>query len=429
MYVSKPTLKNRKLTNTVTTSKELTKYIKQKQLFLEYENEIHANESILNIPMTATLLPLAWLTGSDIYIDIIDQTFKESMDKLKTLFQKMYPKASFKTEIIAEKLVKNHLKVENRENRTGLMFSGGVDSMYSLINNINKKPNLIMMWGADNFQYPEHAPHWKKTISIYKQFAQEKDLSLDIIKTNITQILDLRRIEHQYHQELYNGSLRSGISHSLLLLPAAAPLSEGRFNQMIIAASYTPEFDLSRSPRAAVPELDEMINWANVSVIHDGFISRKEKIDGISQYYKNNGVMLRVCLRSEINDGKINDSKCEKCRRTIASLVLAGIDPNECGFTADETFFKDLRRYWENRTAVRYGSWLEIQRLIPDKLEDDFQGSKEFFEWFRGFDFKTTEKNWFFVDLYMRLPYSFAKGLDMIYRKFHINVHENPFIR
>ena len=429
ILISEPVLEDQKLTSKITVSKDLTNFVKQKQLNIEYQVDIHADKSILNIPITASILPLAWLTGSNIRVGRLDRSFWESMNQLKHVFKEMFPLAPFTTKILAEELVNNQVKVLEGESGTGLFFSGGVDSMYSLINNIQQKPRLVMIWGIDNFPFPEHSKHWKKTISIYKDFAEKKKLVFDLIKTNVSQILDYRRIEHSYHKELFDGSFREALQHSLLFIPLVAPLSIGRFNRVIVAASFTPAFDFSLWPRAAVPKIDEKIIWADLETIHDGYISRKEKIERISEYHKNDDLVLRVCLRSDVVDGKINDSTCEKCLRTIASLLLVGIDPNECGFSVDKTLFKKIRFYWENKKTARYGSWFEIQSLIPEKIDIDIHGSRDFFEWFRDFNFSTTEKNWFFTDLYTGVPFRIAQLLDKVYYKLDINVHEGPYNR
>jgi hypothetical protein len=95
--IEKPRFDGSSLTSKVSTSEGLRKYLKNMELFIEYDSEIHANESILNIPLTATILPLAWLTGSDIHVGSLDKKFKESMDLLKKVFSKIYPNAPFST--------------------------------------------------------------------------------------------------------------------------------------------------------------------------------------------------------------------------------------------------------------------------------------------------------------------------------------------
>ena len=97
-------------------------------MFVKYDTEIYADKSILNIPLTASVLPLAWLSGSNIVVDTLDKGFKESMDALQTVFMSMLPLAPFKTEIYVDELVENKIIPDDQERKTGLLFSGGVDS-------------------------------------------------------------------------------------------------------------------------------------------------------------------------------------------------------------------------------------------------------------------------------------------------------------
>jgi len=203
----------------------------------------------------------------------------------------------------------------------------------------------------------------------------------------------------------------------------------GRFDHVLIAASL---FNLDRSlrPDAALPKLDEKIIWADLSVEHHGIHTRLDKIIALGDYLKKEDMTLRVCLRSKLSAGYLNCCICEKCLRTIASLTVAGIDPNNCGFKVDESTFTDMKDFWMNmKTSHPLVPWRQIQDLIPNKIEFDFYGSRDFLSWFRDFDLKSTEKKWVYTDLYMWLPYGAAKRLNMLYGKLGINVHEYPFIR
>ncbi len=123
----------------VTVSKRLEKYLKSFDLFVNYDTDIHTNTSILNIPLLSTVLPLAWLTGADISVEELDKRYKKAMDALKLEFMAIYPKAPFTTNIMANSLVENKIENTNSEERTAQLFSGGVDSTYTLITNIDLK--------------------------------------------------------------------------------------------------------------------------------------------------------------------------------------------------------------------------------------------------------------------------------------------------
>ena len=193
---------------------------------------------------------------------------------LKDEINIIYPLKKFKTEIIVDDLVENGVEAEG----TGLLFSGGVDSTYSLISNWSKKPHLIMIWGIDMHPYPEHAEHWNKLESIYSEFSVRNNLEFSLIKTNASQILNYNRIEHDYHKILHSNRLRLNHQHSLIVIPHVAPLSINRFNEVLFAASDHPNIPIYLESQVSFPRTDEKIVWADLVTTHDGFIPRIDKL-------------------------------------------------------------------------------------------------------------------------------------------------------
>jgi hypothetical protein len=430
------TLVDRRLTSRVSPPRGLRKYFKTVRFFAHYDADIVADRSILNLPLVATVLPLAWLTGSNIYVEALDRTFQASMDALKHAFEKMYCNVHFNTKITAGTLVDNTIANVDPWERTALLFSGGVDSTYTLLTHRDLKPHLIMMWGVDNFAYPQHSAHWVKAVSTYSAFAERLRVPLHLIQTNSSQILHDRRIEHDFHKLLYDGTLRARLQHSLLLLPLVAPLSMGRFDRLFIAASNDPTHPYLRAPRAwaSNPGLDEKIVWANVRVTHDGYIPRTAKITGaIKEYVKTDKLHLRVCTRSQLEGGHLNCGACEKCFRTILALIAAGIDPNACGFAVDDSTFHSIRSLLETEgldTQSIESEWRPIAQLLHERGDTEYNGSKDFFHWFRSFDFNSTKKDvWLYRDIYNTLPYPISHVLDKIYSAVGIRIHDHSPLR
>jgi hypothetical protein len=346
----------------------------------------------------------------------------------------MYPPAPFTTCIIADTLVENEIGDIDPLERTGLLFSGGVDSIYSMITNLDRHPRLIMIWGVEGHPYPQYSDYWTKTISTYSEFARRTGIKFHIVKTDVLELLDARRIEHDFHELLLDGTFWARLQHSLVLLPLLAPLSVDRFDRLLIAATNDPTHPYAKHPWGSRPSTDEKIRWGNVQVNHHGYIPRPQKIMGpISEYLMNHELPLRVCLKRKQEAEKLNCSTCEKCFRTIASLVLAGTDPNRCGFTVDDSTFHSMRNMFErgkldNESIVAY--WKPIKKAIPEPLEHNLFNCKHFFEWFKSFDIESKEKNvWFFRDLYNNLPYTLSKGLDALYKTLGIRIHDHSPVR
>jgi len=72
-----------RLTSSVVLPGKLRKYFKSSSVSIIYDADIKADESILNVPILALMLPFAWVTGTDIHVESIYKTFVESVDKLK----------------------------------------------------------------------------------------------------------------------------------------------------------------------------------------------------------------------------------------------------------------------------------------------------------------------------------------------------------
>jgi hypothetical protein len=297
-----------------------------------------------------------------------------------------------------------------------------------MIKNLESKPRLIMIWGVDNFPYPENSVQWNHIYAVYEKQAQRLGLEINLVKTNISQILHHKRINHDFHQMLQGGSIGALLQHSLPLLTPSAPLSFGRFNQLLIAASGGTSYDFEKFPWGSSPTTDELIAWADLEVRHDGAIDRAEKLTGaIKDFHLKEPLNLRVCLR-KLDKARLNDSTCEKCLRTIVPLALVGVDPNTCGFDVDENSFKLSKKLiLDGVSPILVDShWIPIQKLISENIEYDLFGSREFFEWLKGYDFNSVSKNLdFYRNLYYGLPYSLAKNLDWVYIKMGLHIHES----
>jgi hypothetical protein len=403
----------------------IKKYVKTQELLVIYEEEITDKESILNIPLVSNVLPLAWLTDCDIRVDSLDKRYCESMYDLKEEINKIFPLKQYKTNINVGRLVENYSEAKG----TGLLFSGGVDSTYSLITNWSKKPHLLMVWGIDMHPYPEYADHWNELKSIYSEFAQRNGLMFNMIKTNASQIMNYPRIEHDYHRALQSCRLRLRHQHSLIVIPLVAPFSLNRFDELLFAASYHPHSNAVRKKSGVtIPRADEIIVWADLETKHDGFITRLNKLHTISDFINKQDVILKPCERPELNCGS-----CYECRRIIMYLALQGIDPNSVGFKVKEDTFENLRRFYESRPLTEGAIKIffePIKRMIPEKISQAYEGSKPFFEWFLEKDlYKNTKKKdyWRYRVIYNWLPFSIASTYDRVLSKTKVNIHPDAF--
>jgi hypothetical protein len=297
-----------------------------------------------------------------------------------------------------------------------------------------------MFWGTDDYPYLENRIQWETIIPTYRDFARRLGLRFNTVKTNISRIQDETRISHDFHAFLYNGTFRMRLLHSFVLLPLTAPLSIGKFDRLLIAASgrtisLEEELDRGHPPAPMRPETDEKIVWADLRVKYDAGIDRRPKIRGaIKDYLQKEDLQLKTCLR-KLERAKLTDNTCVKCVNCILLLILEGIDPNRCGFKVDASTWEHFKHYFEKDlnqdTAVSAQFFSELQESIPDRIDYDFYGSRAFFLWFKTFNLASQEKNvWFYREIYLQLPYSIARILDKLYMLMNIRIHDQgPLIR
>lgn len=407
------TLIGNKVISTVTVPKNLQKYFNSFKLFANYDAPITADTSIINIPLISNMLPLAWLTGADVHVKTLDKNYVKAMNAIKHEFNMIFPRGRFKTKIIVDDLVEN----QTQSKETALLFTGGIDSTYSMIDNIHLKPRLIMFSGIQHYQlfssYDERERFVKET---YSAFAKRQGFDINFIKTNIIGILNDNRIAHDFHRVLRGTNLWLGLQFPLVLLSLPAPLSIGRFNRLLISASVDPTHNYSLFPHSSQPRIDEKFAWADLKVTHHGYIHRFSKTGLIKDFLKNNKLKINVCNSPPSNH--LNCSTCEKCYRTIASLVLEGIDPNQCGFSVNNTTFNSMK--WmlikKKASALSVDSiWKKFQDFVPDKIDTNAYDSRDFFMWFKNIEIDTIKKKRdFYWIVYNSLPYPVALLFDAL---------------
>ena len=404
-------LKNNCITYELGVSGNLKKYFLNLHPWVRYDATIQKIPTINNIPILSTLLPLAWLTGSDIEIDAIDSKYLESVTNIQKDFKYMYPKGKFRTIIHHNRVEKNSSNL--KEPTYALGFSGGLDSTYSLIKNISLRPRLVMLFGADMDSGNDKINEVKTR---YSNFASINGLDINFIQTNARESLDEDRISHDFYHVLgahFWGQLQIGMFH----IGMVAPLSMNRFNRLLFASSagsYDTLEEQSLTPLGAFPFVDEQIKWAGLEVIEHGSISRHMKIPAIVKYLESNPLYLKVCLYHNSE----NCCKCRKCLRTIFSLLLSGVDPNKCGFAVDNQTFYHMRRMMENKELsedIDY-YWDLMKKDTPENPPEIIQGYKDFCKWLKNFDLEKAKKKDISLKqkAYYMLPYELARPIYKI---------------
>jgi hypothetical protein len=334
--------------------------------------------------MVSMIAPIAWAVGVDIYIDELDSTYLQSLNKVKQTYRSLYPNFSFQSNINTNTTVNNVFHGD----RTATLFSGGVDSLTTYLRIKDKEPDFISVFGLPiltPFKEKFWIDMWKDICSI----ANIDEVAAIQVKTDMPRSINYELLERQFGFRWY-----SEVAYGLLLLGLCAPLTPiRRIGALVFPSSHTPEF---RGYSSADQLIYIPCSWADIEIIHDGHdMTRQQKLGYLCQsnnlHYLSH---LRVCWNGSYI---ANCGECEKCMRTIAGLLVEGIDPNKCNFETDPATFKLIKDYFQKGIIRLHEEqlliWRDIQNNIPEHSGDQIPGSREFLNWLRGYDLSKYRAN------------------------------------
>lgn len=183
----------------------------------------------------------------------------------------------------------------------GVFFSGGVDSLYSLLKNRESVSHLILVQGFDMKLAQNEL--FSLAQASAQRVAAEFGKELIVVRTNVRDFSDRYAAWGMYH-----GAALAMVGHTLSSV----------VGKCIIGSSH-PYADLH--PWGSHPQLDPLWSSESVSFSHDGVeANRLQKLALIAS----NDVALkalRVCWES---DREYNCGRCEKCIRTMTALLALG---------------------------------------------------------------------------------------------------------
>lgn len=194
---------------------------------------------------------------------------------------------------------------------TGIFFSLGVDSFYSLLKSIASHSgddeaitHLIHVLGFDIYLW--EMERYPKVLANLNHVAEQTGKQLVAVATNLRDLSD-RLVDWV---ALYHGAALASVGLSLGAM----------FREIRIAASLT--FDQLK-PLGTHPALDPLWSTEHLSFVHDGCeAERLEKIRVIAQSPVALAT-LRVCAADDTS-GVYNCGVCRKCLTTMLGLHAAG---------------------------------------------------------------------------------------------------------
>jgi len=405
LTVSKVEVADSRLTVSFDCKGRIKKFFYDNKFIAEYDTSVEEiPEATLVIPFLATIAPIAWVNQAEVFVETVDETFLSSLDHIRETLQKFYPQLKFGGKIQAEKIVSPHV---NTRTRRMALFSGGVDSWATFIRHQDENPILVSVQDV-RFTAPNRPSRYHDLMNVSSDYLKRAFGSVKpenrIIRSNLEYVprlfmLDMLLISAKE----ISGNWYQGVMHGLALTGLCAPLTYlEKVDKLYIASSFTADAQL---PWGSHPEIDNKIEWTGTRVEHDGYeLSRQDKLFLIADYIMRKDSKLQICTcidnlarkRFNIGVGK-NCNQCEKCSRTILGLEIAGIDPNEHGFSTDAQTFSRMRKNIEDGTW-RFGDderymWIDLQKHASNAREIPHYEARILIEWLRKIDVKSLKSS------------------------------------
>ncbi|MBL8838768.1 MAG: hypothetical protein JNL66_21120 [Alphaproteobacteria bacterium] len=331
--------------------------------FAEYEQEIaDVPPSVAVIPFVCNLMPIAWLYDATVHVDEIDARFLESLAHVRQAYADMYPGFAFRGRVAAGKIVDNRL---NRPQAPPLvLFSGGVDAVFTMLGNRALRPTLLTVWGADMFF--KHAAAWEKVKEQNRQLAAAWDCDFTTIASSFRLFLNYAVLNEKFGKPVKDNWWH-GFQHGVGLLGLAAPLAwVRRADHVIISSSYSSH-DPFVTLCASDPSIDSALRFFDATCRHyDYTVTRQRKVAFIcreAEAFKRE-VPLRVCW--ETATGR-NCGVCDKCMRTLFAIHGEGADPQQFGFTMTAAKLEEITAKLKSGGVKPTAFWSDIVGKLRER--------------------------------------------------------------
>lgn len=311
------------------------KYFSGRKFVIEYPEKMESvPDAIAAVPFVCNVLPLIWLADAVLQVPELDEAFYDCIPRIKLGYVEMFPESEFAGNIEVGSLIRCDIPATDR---CAAFFSGGLDSVQTLISHLDEKPDLISIWGSD-IRY-DNNEGWALVHKGIAEYSEQYSLKDVVIKSTFREVEIEWKLDESFKEQLKD-TWWHGVKHGIGLISHAAPYVYLKgLSTIYFASSNCPEDGVVRC--ASHPSIDNQVRFANCRIVHDGFeYSRQNKVQNVVDYVCRSGdhISMHVCWQSQ--EGS-NCCFCEKCYRTMAGLIAEGADPMEYGF---EKALEGLRR-------------------------------------------------------------------------------------
>ena len=306
-------------------------------LWFEFPSALRSQLACTGDMWLAAVLPMACKLGEPLRIDgEIDRCFAESTREIMEWWQYWLPEMH----IVSIDAPVSNTAIEQHEAKTAQFFSGGVDSLFTLLRNLEDSglhcvDDLLIGLGFD--------------ISIDNQevFDRVYNISEDIAKRlGRTLIYFSTNIRETRFKRIPWGSIGHGSA-----MAAVALALQQKYRRVLIPSS---DGYLETGLWGTHQSVDHFYSTTGMKVVHDSPArSRFERVELIATYPQ---ILpsLRVCWRSQ---SEVNCGNCEKCLRTMIALELCDVLEKTTSFSPPALDLKKVKKSYCPKLEFGSNHW------------------------------------------------------------------------
>jgi hypothetical protein len=338
------------------------------------------------MPLALNAAPLIWSLGLELGLAEADPELISSLDRAREAMGVLWPGFDWSGRVLSSSIGASN----DRDRKTLLLFSGGLDSTFSAFSLLDEKPTLLTVHGGRDLALSDAAA-WRATSVVAENFARKYGLEHHAVQSNFTSALT-PAVDERF--DSLPVSYWAAIQHGLGLTGVAAPvLAALGADRLVVSATHSTGHS---SGWGSHPTLEGQLQWSTARVQHFGYDhDRTAKVLGIVRIARERDIELPhliVCTRRK-REG--NCLSCPKCLRTMGSVLVAGVEPREFGFdisAADaREQLKQLVPAAIAKSANEKYAWAAISRAAETAIVT--QPKDKFLRWLTGLD--KPKRRWF----------------------------------
>jgi hypothetical protein len=268
-------------------------------------------------PFVTALLPFAMFKGEALHVcGSLSTQLAYNLDRYQKILHAWKPDMFQPIELTYERLEQR--RSPSREQAVASLFSGGIDSMYTLGSHLPEHQSIpqyqvshvIFMDRFDLNPYGESGR--LRTAAAFESLLNPRGIQVIAGRSNLRDLVEkMSKREMQLYRFLTTGSFLASIGQVL---------SAG-VKRLLIPSTYT---FLRTLPVGSDMRLDQLLGTERLEIIHHGVTRlRAQKLESIGAWSLSHD-HLRVCWWGA--DGVQNCCECPKCIRTMITLRILGTE-------------------------------------------------------------------------------------------------------